>query len=107
MKGGFKMNDFERMHQRVPMLKASYPEGTRLELISMDDPYSPIPSGTRGTVKYVDDIGQIGMEWDNGSSLSLVPDEDSFRKLTNEEVQEEMTSEDEISDDQDFSMKMF
>ena len=26
-----------------------------------------------GTVVYVDDMGQLGVEWDNGSALSLIP----------------------------------
>lgn len=72
-------------------VQAAYPVGTRLELISMDDPYAPVPSGTRGTVQYVDDMGQIGMKWDDGSSLSLIPGEDSFRKLTTEELAEEQS----------------
>ena len=55
----------------------------------MDDPYAPVSPGTRGTVKHVDDIGQIGISWDNGQSLSLVPGEDSFRRLTEEELAEE------------------
>ena len=29
------------------------------------------------------------MKWDNGRTLSLVPGEDSFRKLTDEELAEE------------------
>ena len=28
----------------------------------------------------MDDMGQIGIEWDNGSALSLIPGEDSFSK---------------------------
>ena len=38
-----------------------------------------------GTVTYVDDMGQIGVDWDNGSGLSLVPGEDSFSKLAGPE----------------------
>ena len=45
----------------------------------MDDPQAP-PPGTKGTVSYVDDMGTIGIEWDNGSALSLIPGEDSFSK---------------------------
>jgi hypothetical protein len=55
----------------------------------MEDPYAPVESGTRGTVKHVDDAGQLHMQWDNGRTLALVPGEDSFRKLTAEELAEE------------------
>ena len=58
-----------------------YPKGTRIELIYMNDPYSPVPDGTKGTVTHVDDMGQIHMKWDNGRTLALVPQEDSFRKI--------------------------
>ena len=34
---------------------------------------------------YVDDMGQIGVAWDNGSGLSLVPGEDSFSKVSGPE----------------------
>lgn len=48
-----------------------------------------IESGTRGTVDFVDDIGQIFMKWDNGRRLALVPNEDKFRILTKEEIKQE------------------
>ena len=41
--------------QEINRIKNHYPAGTRIELISMDDPYDPVPSGTRGTVEHVDD----------------------------------------------------
>lgn len=53
--------------------KKKFKPGMRICLISMDDVQAP-PKGTFGTVKYVDDIGTIGMAWDNGSSLGLVPE---------------------------------
>ena len=64
----------------------SYPPGSRILLYQMTDPFAPVPSGTRGTVRYVDDAGQIGVAWDNGRSLSLIPGVDSFRKLTQQEI---------------------
>ena len=70
--------------------KEMYPKGTRIELNVMNDPFAPVPSGTRGTVDYVDDMGQIHMRWDNGRTLALVPGEDSFRKLTDEEIIDEL-----------------
>ena len=62
----------------VNEIKAMYPKGTRIELIHMDD-FAPVPSGTKGTVEYVDDMGQIGMKWDNGRTLALIPEADEFK----------------------------
>lgn len=93
------MNDYERMRRIAQRTKAEYPPGTRLVVENMNDPYAPVPPGTKGTVLYVDDIGQIGMKWDNGRSLSIVPDEDSFRRLTAEELAEEQESQDDGMDE--------
>lgn len=41
----------------VNEIKTMYPQGTRIELIHMDDSYAPVPSGTKGTVEFVDDMG--------------------------------------------------
>ena len=83
------MNEFERYSRMAERIKKEYPKGTRIQLNEMNDPYSPVPSGTRGTVDVVDDQAQIHMKWDNGRTLALIPDIDSFRKLTEEEVKEE------------------
>ena len=61
--------------------KKAYPVGTRIRLIHMDDPYSPIESGMTGTVAYVDDMGTLHMKWDNGRSLGVVPGVDAFHKI--------------------------
>lgn len=66
---------------KVKQLRARYPKGTRVQLVSMEDPYSPIAPGTEGEVAFIDDAGSIFMKWDNGSSLALIPGEDSFRVL--------------------------
>ena len=62
----------------VDAIKEMYPQGTRIELVHMDDPYAPVPSGTKGTVEFVDDMGQIAMIWDNGRTLALIPEVDEF-----------------------------
>lgn len=64
--------------------KKFYPKGTRIELIKMNDPYAPVPSGAKGTVRFVDDAGQIHMDWDNGRTLALIPDVDTFKKIQEE-----------------------
>ena len=72
---------------QVEFTRSCYPPGTRIVLNSMNDPYA----GIRGTVRYVDDAGQVGVAWDNGRSLSLIPGVDSFRKLTQQEVAQEQS----------------
>ncbi|WP_422879619.1 DUF4314 domain-containing protein [Miniphocaeibacter massiliensis] len=52
-------------------LRETYLKGTRVKLVKMDDLYAP-PIETEGTVIGVDDIGSIMVNWDNGSSLSVV-----------------------------------
>ena len=74
---------------QVEFTRSCYPPGTRLVLNCMDDPFSPVESGTRGTVRYVDDAAQVGVIWDNGRTLSLIPGVDSFRKLTQQEIAQE------------------
>lgn len=61
----------------VKNLKAKYPAGTVVVLDHMDDKQAP-PAGTKGTVTIVDDIGQIHVDWENGSTLAIVPEADSF-----------------------------
>ncbi len=82
------MNKFDRKRRIAESVKQMYPPGIRIELICMNDPYSPVPSGTRGTVQAVDDMG-TNPDWDNGRSLGVVPGEDVFRKLSQEEIEAE------------------
>ncbi len=88
------MNEYERLRRQAERLREQYPPGTRVECVSMNDPFAPVPSGTRGNVMFVDDMAQIHVNWDTGSSLALNNDEDSFRKLSAEEVEAENAAED-------------
>ena len=60
--------------------RKQYPPGTRVELIHMDDPYNKkLVPGCKGTVRYVDDIGTIHVQWDCGSSLGVAYGEDKCK----------------------------
>ena len=61
-------------------LREQFPQGTRVELLRMDDPQAP-PIGTCGTVIGVDDTGSVLVRWDNGSGLNVVYGEDVCRKV--------------------------
>jgi len=62
-------------------LRLQYPEGTKVKLISMDDPYCPVVPGTIGVVDFVDDAGQIHVKWQSGSGLALIPGVDHFEEI--------------------------
>jgi hypothetical protein len=47
----------------------------------MDDPYRPVPKGTYGEVKYVDDIGTIHTSWENGQGLGVTLEDDCKKLL--------------------------
>ena len=65
----------------VEELRREYPEGTRVEPVQMNDEYTKLKSGDKGTVRCVDDMGTIHISWDNGSCLGVAYGEDSCRKL--------------------------
>lgn len=67
--------------KEVEALRAMYPEGTVIECLQMRDDPCPIPGGTLGTVKHIDDAGHIHASWETGSSLSVVPGVDVIRKV--------------------------
>ena len=103
------LNEYERQRRISESTKKLYPPGTRIELLSMSDSYAPVPSGTRDTVKFVDSMGTIFPEWDNNRTIGIVPGEDSFRKLTQEEIEAENQSKSEVEDetpDEDSGMTM-
>jgi hypothetical protein len=86
------MNEWERLQRQAERYKQLYPEGTRVLLIQMGDDRNPVEPNTRGTVNCVDDIGTLHCTFDNGRILGIVPAEDSFRKLTQEEIEDENNS---------------
>jgi len=64
--------------KEIARLREKYPTGTIIKLISMNDPYHPVPPKTLGEVTMVDDAGTIHMDWSTGSSLGLIEGVDSF-----------------------------
>jgi Domain of unknown function (DUF4314) len=78
--------------------------GDRIVLLHMDDPYSAVRMGTKGTVIKVVTLPfgmgtQYNVKWDSGSTLDLIPDVDSWvlskdvenrKKLTTEQIGNEI-----------------
>ncbi len=61
-------------------LRERFPQGTRVELLRMDDLQAP-PAGTMGTVIWVDDSGSIMVRWDTGGSFNVLYGVDECRKV--------------------------
>lgn len=62
-------------------LRERFKPGTKIVLEHMADEKYPVPPKTIGTVKYVDDMGNVQVTWQNGSSLALIPEADTFTLL--------------------------
>jgi len=67
--------------EMLKQLKSYYLPGTRVILIKMDDPYTKLKPGEKGTVTGVDDIGTIHVNWDCGSCLGVAFGEDMCQKI--------------------------
>ena len=65
--------------EQLQQLRDEFPFGTRVELVRMDDPYTKLVPGDRGTVSSVDDIGTIFVNWDRGSGLGVAYGEDEIK----------------------------
>lgn len=64
-------------------IRAEYPKGTQIELVEIGGEERMQP-GLKGVVDMVDDMGQIHVVWENGSSLALNTGEDTFRIVEQE-----------------------
>lgn len=62
---------------RIQVMKQLYFKGLKVKLIHMEGE-SQMSFGLIGEIEYVDDIGQIHVQWENGSSLALNADIDKF-----------------------------
>jgi hypothetical protein len=54
--------------------------GRKVIIEFMDDEQA-VPEGTIGVIHKVDDLGQIHVNWANGSTLAIVPEKDKYRLL--------------------------
>lgn len=64
----------------VERIRAEYPPGTQVQLLSMNDAQSP-PVGTIGEVLAVDDTASLIVRWENGSGLNVLFGIDRVRKV--------------------------
>ena len=75
----------------VERMREQYPPGTRVEVVSLCNEEEHLKPGMKGTVVGVDDQPALLVRWDNGSSLSLLIGQDSFRVLPDQTEMHSMT----------------
>lgn len=55
--------------------------GRRVRLVSCEDPYTDLEAGAEGTILFVDAVGTVHVDWDNGSALGLVEGVDQWQLI--------------------------
>jgi Domain of unknown function (DUF4314) len=66
-----------------------FTSGDRVELVATNDPYTRLRPGDRGTVTSAADSPEptIDIQWDNGSTLAILPDAgDLIRRLPSDDA---------------------
>ena len=55
--------------------------GKKVQLISCTDEFTALTPGTQGVINHVDDNGTVFVNWENGSTLGLIPGIDKWKYL--------------------------
>ena len=58
--------------------------GRRVRLDRCNNPESHVRPGSLGTIGFVDSLGTVHVNWDDGADLGLVPGKDRWTLLTEE-----------------------
>ena len=57
-------------NENIERIRKQYPAGTQVQMIYMEGELQ-MKKGLKGIVQKVDDIGQIHVKWENGSTLAI------------------------------------
>ena len=55
--------------------------GVRVRFISSTDPYTKLREGDEGIITGEDSLGTIHINWDNGSTLGMIPSEGDYFEI--------------------------
>lgn len=58
--------------------------GDRIRLVFTDDEYTELRPGDRGTIESINPVS-IGIAWDKGSNLSMLPDTEDLIEVVNDD----------------------
>ncbi len=63
--------------------------GDRIRLTVMSDEWPDLKPGALGTVRMIDDLKTVHVDWDNGLKLGLIPNVDEYEVLFHDPAESE------------------
>lgn len=61
------------------MINMDHLIGRQVQLIETSDQYTKIKPGHIGVINFIDDTGTVHVNWEDGSTLGLIPGIDLWR----------------------------
>lgn len=55
--------------------------GKKIQLISCQDEYTKLTPGKNGVITFIDDMGTLFVDWEDGSRLGLIPGIDKWKYI--------------------------
>lgn len=68
----------DNLRRKIEALREQYPYGSYVELIEMGADPRPLPSGSKGRLVAIDDMGTFHVSWEQGRRLGLIRGVDRF-----------------------------
>lgn len=77
----------EMNQEQLKSLRAQFPQGTRIQCVKNKDGV-PIPTGEKGTLEHIDEVGRFHCDLDDGRRFIAAIDEGGFQVIPSKQTEQ-------------------